>query len=323
MSAVFSGRYYSQLYFTAKSGRNPEAMYPHEDRSVRFPELLSGAGIDTVHLVGLTGLMVEYGIVRGFAEERLIPAAPHAGFAAARELVPASIERLERQGDKPLFMYLHFNDAHFPYDLGGVQGSPFDRYLGEVRGVDRELGRLLDALDSPRLKERSAIIVTADHGEGFGEHGQNFHATTLYEELLRVPLIIRGPNIVARDVREPVSLIDLAPTILDAFRQPTPGSFMGQSLVPLLAGQDTALHRPVIADSARLMRSVVFRDGMKLIEDRRRGTVELYDLVHDPAERDNLWDRGGTDAQSRLALLQAFFEAHTLKRPGYSPPYGR
>jgi arylsulfatase A-like enzyme len=135
-----------------------------------------------------------------------------------------------------------------------------------------------------------------------------------------------APGVPPRAVDDPVSLIDLGPTILDLMSLPTPGAFMGQSLAPFLRGQNPPLSRPVIADSSRLLQAMLFPgdDGLlKIIRDNRRGTVELYNLTKDPGELKNIYREDDPVSQSKLALLSAFFRAHTLREKGYRPPFGR
>jgi arylsulfatase A-like enzyme len=238
-------------------------------------------------------------------------------------MTPPALERLARQGDRPLFLYLHFNDPHAPYDRGGPAPTPFEAYLKEIALVDQAIGRIRAAVDESGLADRTAILLVSDHGEAFGEHGQQFHATTLYDVMIRVAMIVHVPGARAREVDTPVSLIDVAPTVLDLMGTRTPGSYMGQSLVPFIRGRSPFLQRPIVADSSRLQRAMVFADGMKIIEDRRKQTVELYDLVRDPGEEHNLVEERETEAEGRLSTLRAFFAVHALRRPGYEVPFGR
>lgn len=322
VAAIFTGRYYSELYWKPRPNWNPEAVYPDGDPTPRFTELLVKAGIRTATISGMPGLTKEFGIVKGFEEETIIKGGR--GFAAAGQIMPKVIERLIAQGPDPLFLYVHFTDAHAPYDHASKKGTPFERYLRGLARVDRELGKLLRRIDlTPSLQTRTAVFLSADHGEAFGEHGSQYHATTIYDELLRVPLLARLPGVPARSVAKRVSLIDLAPTMLDLFGVDAPGELMGQSLVPFFRGEDPVLTRPIVADSSRLQRAVVFQDGFKIIRDRRRDTVELYDLRTDPTELHDIFDESGPAGEARLHALRAFFQAHTLKRPGYVVPYGR
>lgn len=315
VTSVFTSRYHTQIRWADQRGRE----YPHLDPSPRLPELLGKHDIVTLSLQGLPGLAMSQGILRGFTEEKILPGR-RGHFAGAPEMLPALIQRLERttsptESQRAFFAYQHYDDAHAPYDLGGKKATPFESYLAEVQGVDRELGRLLDFLDSRGLANRTTIIVTADHGEAFGEHNKQFHATTLYEELLHVPLLVKIPGIPPRKVDVPVSLVDLAPTVLDGFGLPTPGSFMGQSLVPLLRDPKApALGRPIVAESDRGHRAMVFPDGMKVIADDKLHTLELYDLNRDPGELENLVDSQPDTSAQRRALLDSFFDAQRLRR---------
>ncbi len=319
VGAIMSGRYYSQLEWQKRSGR--PYCYPDHDKSPRLPELLQRGGVHTASRTGLPGLASGFGILRGVEDEQILKRrGRHTPMSSY--VVPAAIERLSKVKDEPLFLYVHMDDPHAPYTSGKGGKTQFERYVAEIAEADKRLGQLLAALKKHKLEDRTLLIVTADHGEAFGEHGARHHATTLYQELLRIPLIFSHPALEARHIEQRVSLIDLAPTILDLYHQPTPGTFMGQSLVPLLRGKDTALSRPLVADSARLKRAMIFEDGKKLIVDSRTGVRELYDLEQDPEELENRYD---TDPESPIydQLLSDFFEAHELKKPGYETHFCR
>jgi arylsulfatase A-like enzyme len=308
ITSLLTSRYPCQILWTDLHGRD----YPHKDESVRFPELLSRQGVATVNIQGLIGLGMRFGISRGFTEEVIVPGS-HGRFANSVRMMPALLQRLSRVGSGPMFAYLHFEDPHAPYDSVTKVGPPFQRYLAEVGQVDSELGLLLAFIREHHLEQRVVIVVTADHGESFREHGKSYHSTNLYSEAVDVPLVFHGPGLAPRRVSELVSLVDLAPTFLDLFGVPTPGTFMGQSLVPLLAGSKKELPRPVIAQTMRGIDAMFFRDGYKVVLNHRGGTVELYDSTRDPHERDNLSDELGHDAKKRAELLEAFLNANALK----------
>jgi arylsulfatase A-like enzyme len=234
-------------------------------------------------------------------------------------VVGALLERLERVGDGPLFAYVHLMEPHAPYDRGRSDGTAYERYLSEIAVADIRIGKVLAALRE-RCGDRWVLIVSADHGEAFGEHGSTEHGKTLYEELLHVPLVVVGPRIAPRTVDERVGLVDLGPTILDLFGIASPAAFEGQSLAPLLAGRPASLTRPLLSE-ARLARAVTLPDGLKVIDDPRRKLVEVYDLSADPGETTNIFDLEPARADPPLALLRAFFAARTLRRGGYEPPY--
>jgi arylsulfatase A-like enzyme len=289
---------------------------PKGDRSQRWTELLSEHGVHTVHAVGLRGLSARNGVGRAFDVEH----ATRSNYPLAEDLADVVLHELDELDEKPGFIYAHFVDPHAPYDRGKRAGSAFERYLSEVAVVDRELGRIAEKLEQPSLRERAVLIVSADHGEAFGEHGRTAHASTVYDELLRVPLLISGPGLEARTIATPVSLVDIGPTILDFFGLPTPGSFMGESLAPLLAGRPASLTRPIVADAGRRIQAMVFPDGTKAILDLQRRTTEVYDIEHDPGELDNCASSPNFPAQRYTDALRHFFDVHTLKRRGWEPP---
>jgi arylsulfatase A-like enzyme len=112
----------------------------------------------------------------------------------------------------------------------------------------------------------------------------------------------------------------LGPTILDVFGVATPGAFMGESLVPILAGGSREFDRPIVAET-RLMRSIVFPDNYKIIWNSRLGMTEAYDLELDPGETTNLSDLDDAVAHQHARELRAFFRNHMLQFEGYETPY--
>jgi hypothetical protein len=311
--ALLTSRYYSQTYW---SGGGKRAL-PTEDRSLRWTNLLAQHGVRTVHVMALHGLRAENGVGAGFEVERRT----RKDYGRAGEVATIVIEEIERMGEKPGLVYAHFVDSHAPYTLGGKDGTPYQRYLKELALIDTAIGRIVEALAKPELGGRGALIVSADHGEAFGEHGRHYHASSVYDELLHVPLFFELPGLSARSIDVPVSLVDLGPTLLDSFGLPTPASFMGESLVPLLAGKAATLTRPIVADAGRRIQAMVFADGKKAIRDLMHNTVEVYDLRTDPGELENLSDESGARAARYAGALAYFFDVHTLKRSGWQPPW--
>ncbi|MDI1444927.1 sulfatase [Polyangium sp. 6x1] len=320
LSALFAGTYFSQQYWTPNAGP-VLGVWPAKDETPRFPELLRARGVSTITFASAAWLVNQYGIVRGFSEETFVRPAGNSRWTMSKPLVDAAVGRLAKVNGEPFFLYIHFLDAHNPYNLAGTAGSEFDRYLGEVALIDAQIGRLLALIERTPLAERAVVVLTSDHGEAFGEHGQWVHANSLYDELLRVPLIVQARPIAPRLVDAPVSHVDLGPTILDLFGESTPGTFMGQSLVPYLRGETPTLTRPILAET-RLKRALVLRDGMKLIVDDRSHTVELFDLASDPGESQSLADDPAR-LFPPLSHLRRFLATHTLKREGYVVPYRR
>ncbi len=313
MASLFTGRYYSQLRWAAEG----DSMVMLRDPGPRLPALLSKAGVTTIHAASLGRIRSANGVGQGFSNEIWIPKSKTRGADA----VTALMAEIDKAQGKPLFVYTHFTEPHAPYDLGGKKGKPFDRYVREIAVVDSEITRLRAFLKDKGLEQRTILIVSADHGEAFGEHKTHYHAVSAYEELLHVPMIVHVPGVAARQVDAPVSLIDLAPTVLDLFGLPVPGVFMGESLMPLVAGKVQTLSRPVAADTGRHQQALYFPDGKKVINDVKRHTIEVYDLKADPGELTNLVGSDDPNVEAVVETTKLFFEVHRCKDPGYATPW--
>lgn len=322
MASLFTSTLYSELRWANLPGKGAEYFYPHLDPTPRFSERLSAAGVITANVQGLPGISARTGLVRGMSTEVLVPPEPKR-FAGSAKQLPVIQQLLRAHKSGPLFLYAHFDDPHAPYDRAGDKGSDFESYLAEIGLVDAALGAVLATVEELGLGDRTAVLFSADHGEAFGEHGSKLHATSLYEEVLRIPLLVKVPGLRPRRIEEPVSLLDLGPTVLDLFGLPAPGHAKGQSLVPLLRGERASLDRPMAFESGRAMRAMLFRDRMKLIQNLRTGSVELYDLALDPGELDNLADARPALTNERLERLEQLFEAHRYDAPGYQLPFAR
>ncbi|MCP4660971.1 MAG: sulfatase-like hydrolase/transferase, partial [bacterium] len=185
-------------------------------------------------------------------------------------------------------------EAGIPLDGAGAVKAA---YHSEIRFLDQALGRFFDALDHSGVGDDAVVVLTADHGEAFFEHGLMEHGL-LYDENLRIPLIIRAPGRLGAGKRIPqqVSTIDVAPTILDLVGLPIPAGMEGRSLVPLVGGEEEA---------DRDFYSLVLGNGLsfqaggryKLIVraalgQENFGINELFDLVEDPLEQRNLLAEG-------------------------------
>jgi arylsulfatase A-like enzyme len=316
ISTMLTGLYFSQQRWEDYGEGADRYPYPATDPSPRVPELLSAHGVATTQDAGFVFLANDFGVARGFQEQKLFGATKSA--ARASVLVRAMLERLRRADDGPLFLYSHFAEPHAPYWMGKGT-TPFEHYLNAVAEADTEVGHVLAFLEE-HFGDRWVLVVSADHGEAFGDHETYEHAKSLYEELLHVPLIVRSPRFPPRRVEERVGLVDLGPTLLDLFQVGTPATFNGQSLVPLLVGRKVAFTRPLLAEG-RLRTALTQQDGFKVIEDPRRKVVEAYDLAVDPRETRNVFDTEPGRADVALATMRAFFAARTLRDGGYRPPY--
>jgi HEAT repeat protein len=199
------------------------------------------------------------------------------------------------------FLWVHFFEPHEPYvrwpehDFGPTD---IDRYDSEIARVDAAVGQLLAYLALHR--PGAIVIVSADHGEEFDEHGGRYHGTTLYEEQLRVPLIIAVPGVPPHVVQGPVELVDLAPTILGLLDIPVPVRMRGTDLGPWLANPPAPSSRLTTAFAELGDQRMVATAVDKLICTDKEGFCAYYDLQIDPREQKNLVDaRPGRVAQLR------------------------
>jgi hypothetical protein len=321
VTAMTMGKHYSQQYWTVRGTKPGTQYWPYDDKTIQFPQLLALGGVKTVTFATIWWLSARAGVVEGFKEEKRVITKTtfKENLPTATEVMDPILTRLGQYDGGRLFLYTHFMDPHWPY-RAKKSGRPWEKYLAEIQLVDVEIGRLVAFLKERGLWDKTTIIIHSDHGEAFGEHGITQHAKTLYEELLQIPFWIRVPGVTPREVREPVSTMDIGPTILDLFGQPTPGHWMGQSLVPFLRGEDPKLTRPIIAEG-RLMQTLVTRERIKAIRDIRLGTHEAYDLNRDPDEKHNIYGR--PEAIDAMNRLRRFFDVHTNRENGYSPPWRR
>ncbi len=202
-------------------------------------------------------------------------------------------------------------------------------YDGEIRDVDWLVGEVVAELDRLGLRDRTLIVLMADHGEEFMEHGGFTHGRTLYQEIVRVPLIFSGPLIEqpGRRISTPVALLDLLPTLADLMGVPVPAEARGQSLAPVLQGKEAEpKERPIFSEGKNrdpFDLQMVLDGGYKLLYSASRQTVELYDLRSDPEEQVNLAKVQAEVATEKLGLLQAWLERsqETAQRlPREMPP---
>lgn len=319
LGAISSGRYFSQQHWSG-SGK---IRWPYQDKSIHLAQTLSKASVFTAAIPVTTWLEERTGLMRGFAQNTwagdTLPGA-QSRWINGDSLTAQLVEALEKNAERGGLFWVHYLDSHSPFTKGGRRGSVFSRYLRSLGVVDGHLGEVRRAVARLGLAERTLFVVASDHGEAFGEHDSRFHGNTLYDELLRVPLIVAGPRVVPRQVDVPVSLIDLGPTLLDWFGVPTPATFMGESLVPFLLGKSRRFSRPIVAETG-LKQAMLFDDGYKVIRDLRRQTLEVYNLAEDPGELNNLSDDIDPDQDEHVLLLRSFFQVHTYRENGYRVPY--
>ena len=278
-------------------------------------EAFSAAGWSTGAIVANPHLSARFGLDRGFATYDDSLARQPWTARRAETVIERAMGWLEKHAEERFFLLVHLIDPHLSYDppspfrgaftngeassrnvrLGVVRTAlaagdssrlPFlaAAYDEEIAYVDSQLGRLREFLRNTGLDRSTLVVLTSDHGEEFGEHGSFEHGHTLFDEVLRVPLIIWHPAFDGERRRRAVSLQDLAATLLDATGA-SPASGWGQSLLGSRSGD-----APLVAESTLYgeQQQAVISPPWKLILGSETGSVQLFRLDRDPAESINL-----------------------------------
>jgi len=279
--------------------------------------VLKARGYRTGAFVSAFPLDVRFGLARGFDvyDDRYGKGAERRAFReperAAPATVAAALEWIGRQ-QEPWFAWVHLYEPHFPY----APPEPFaakyrsEPYLGEVSAADAALLPLLSPILNQGAAGRTMVIVTGDHGEALGDHGESTHGIFAYDATLRVPLILYQPRLFgARVVDDGVRHVDIFPTVLDAVGIDPPRGIDGRSLLAMAAGQKLG---PVSTYFESLSASLnrgwaplvgVIDGSLKYID---LPIPELYDLASDPSESHNLAPARAADLQRMQATLKQF-----------------
>ena len=294
-------------------------------------EILTDRGYATGAVVSSFVLRKETGISQGFT---FFDGAMPAG---SSDLTSGPVRRdgsdsetvaeqwLQSVGTSRAFLFLHLYEPHAPY-AAPSRFAEFAPYDAEIAYADEIIGRFVKYLKAHQLYDQSTIIFVSDHGEGLGDHGEQEHGLFVYDESLRVPLIVKqaAGEGAGRRVSDPVQHIDLVPTILDLAKAPVPGNLRGRSLKPLLDGTGRLPERVIYSESL-FARYRFGWSGLMSVTDGRYRYVrapreELYDLQQDPGERTNV---AGRETQRVLKLGEALDRLTSGARippPGHVAP---
>ena len=262
-------------------------------------ERLGDHGYDTAAVVSAAVLDSKFGLDQGFRvyDDDLSAGGPKKMFMFKELRGDVSVDKaigLLDDLEEPFFLWLHLFDAHADYDPPPPYDVVFHKqpYDGEIAFVDEQVGRLVSELDRRGLSERTHTVLTADHGDSLGEHGEKTHGIFVYRATTHVPLIVRGPGVRAQRVSGVVSQVDLASTIASLAGLPDQPSD-GVSLAPVLRkGEAVPARAGVYAEAANPRMHFgwheirAFDSGVTKWIDAP--TPELYDLALDPHERTNL-----------------------------------
>ncbi len=290
------------------------------ERHPYLPRLFAAAGYATGGAISAYVLRAETGFAAGFEFfEGAVDL--RSGLTLGRsqrpcgETLAASRDWLRRVAAGRFFYFGHFYEPHTPWEAPEPFRSRYgDPYDAEIAAADACVGELVEELRRLDVLDRAIVVLTSDHGEGLGDHGEQEHGILLYREALQVPLVLRLPGAARAGTRisAPAQLLDLAPTLLRLTALEPPAGLAGSHLLEALPEE-----RPIYAETFYPRLHMGWSELTAVIAGRWHGIFgpdpELYDLIEDPAERRNLRD----GERRRFAELRE--QAATFERPLAAP----
>ena len=266
--------------------------------NVTLAERLKSQGYRTAAFVSASPLDSRFGLDQGFDvydDAFMAPGTPKTSPAEekAETTVGKALKWLGSAGDGPWFLWIHVYDPHSDYAppepyRSRYKANPYD---GEVAYTDFALGRLFRTLDEKGTSGRTVIILTADHGEGLGDHGERTHGFLTYNSTLRVPLVIAAPGFGSVRSAEPVAHSDIVPTVLDLLGLPAPAGLQGRSIRAALSGKSLPA-RKIYFECLSPYYEMGWAPLQGYIEGDKKYVdsplPEVYDLASDLGEKKNL-----------------------------------
>ncbi|MGA3090453.1 MAG: sulfatase-like hydrolase/transferase [Terriglobales bacterium] len=321
-SSMLTGTYPMQSGMHDFSGNKLSPLQP------TLASVLKQSGYQTGAVIGAAVLDSRFGLNQGFdfyydrfEFSRLDEANLDQMERPGNVVADVALDWLSKNSQKKFFLWMHLYDPHFPYH----PPEPYAReyaaqpYDGEIAFADEQVGRLLRFLKEKRIYENTVIVLCGDHGESLGEHGEKTHGFFIYNATMHVPLIIHLPenrspeNATARAIADPVSLVDLMPTVLDAVGVEVPPQVEGHSLLAQLRGEPAVGN--LQAERDRVLYGETFLPRIHFNWSELRGSEnskyhfidaprpELYDLAKDPGEVHNLFTEKKAVADEMRAKL--------------------
>jgi len=341
------------------TGRDTTTFYRSREQVPHGAEVLTEHQFKTHAIVNAGFLDPTLGLERGFVRYDFNPGY-NQQIRRADASVDAAVRFFENNQRKNTFLFLHLFDPHLNYDPPGefeemfaegykgpfrtltvpqitkmigerlIPDAPERKYLrgeydAEILFMDRQIGRLVDSLRALGLYERTMMVIIADHGEEFWDHDGFEHGHTMYQELIRVPLIIKLParyrparSVVSARVRQ----IDILPTIFDVLGLEVPESFEGQSLLPLMTEPAEPTDRPAYSEGTLygVDKVAYYQDQYKYILNLASGSGELYDIESDPLETNDLLAALPQVGERMRSALSVFRGALQARADRLAPP---
>ncbi len=302
---------------------------------ITLAEILSERGYQTGATVGAFVLDSKWGLDQGFGtyqDDFDLTNVKAMSLASVNrpgnEVVDLALKWMDGVADQRFFAWMHLYDPHAPYISPEPYRSQYrgHPYRGAIAFTDAQVGRVFDYLDARGLSDNTIVIVTADHGEGLGEHGEETHGFFVYESAMRVPLIVRAPGrgLTPRRVSQPVRSVDIMPTVLDLIGGAPTQPIEGVSLVPLMSGEVRELPLEAYGEAMYPLHhygwselTTLRSERFKLIDAPR---PELYDLERDPHELTNLFEERRSVGDAMLRQLRDRKREMAADAPEAAPP---
>ena len=280
-------------------------------------EELKKAGYNTGAVVSAFVLAKRFGLNRGFDvyDDEMPEGANEREGAATTDRAIAHLKTLGN--DKPAFLWTHYFDAHAPYappepHLTAAAGQP---YLGEVAHADAQMGRLIAAFKAAAAGagREAAVVVTSDHGEGLGDHGEAQHGNLVYQSTMHVPLAMSGPGVTSGDEDTPVSTRRIFHTIMDWAGRSTPETLRAPEVKPEV----------VLGEAMKPHLQYGWQPQIMAVEGHQKailaGPTEVYDLKADPSESTDLKTAATLPASIRTAMDEYPVPSLAAPAPSSSP----
>ena len=231
--------------------------------------------------------------------------------SSSKQQSDKAIAFVDKHASERWFLWVHYYDPHYAYEphpeVPSFGGDRIALYDGEIRFTDMHIGRLLDDLRAKGLYDKTVIVVTGDHGEGFGEHGVELHGYHLYAAQTKVPIIFRVPGLPARRAQTPAGHVDIMPTLVDLAGGQPNADMEGRSLVDVLAGapdRDRAIYQQLSYENNNEMRAAASEQCHAIYTVSPETSWEAYRVDKDPMETEDLADDDLGGAACKLATTE-------------------
>ncbi len=311
--ALLTGRLPLDVYYDTSVQGWPGLL----DKATTIAEVLEGRGFTTGAITNYWYFDVYRNMDQGFDSYDNSNARLHQGHDPAHTKGSSSAQQTDKalafvagHADRRFFLWVHYYDPHHEYEahpeVPSFGSAPIDLYDQEIRFTDQHIGRLLADLRARGLWEKTAIVITGDHGEGFGEHGIMLHGYDLYAAQTKVPLIVRVPGLAPRRIKTAAGHVDVLPTLANLAGAPPSPEMMGRSLVPWLAGGaddlDRAVFQQLSYEGNHEKRGAATSRCHVLYNVSPHTSWEVYDVSRDPGETRDLSGAPGPCAGARKAF---------------------